>query len=207
MLLKIGSNSKLGKSIASFNLPAISTCPGRTSFCENLCYADKGFFSMPSIKKAYATAKDEADSDTFADKINGELKSKPSIKAVRIHASGDFYSTEYLAKWTAIAAANPDVRFWAYTRCWRLQDFHDPLAAFAALPNVQLFASLDQETKASETPPSWMRTADLVPKWDQTPQDTVECPNQKNKDITCEKCTYCFKPEGQRKRNVVFAAH
>lgn len=207
-LLKKGSNTKLGKSIASFNLPAITTCPGRTRLCEGMCYADKGFYNMPNVKRSNEAGEAAARSSVFVEEITKELVASKTIRAVRIHASGDFYSPEYLGDWITIAANNPEVKFWAYTRCWRLDEFKMPLAVFGQMPNVQLFASLDDEIKdLGEEPPQWMRTADLVQHWDNTPKDTVECPNQKNNTITCEKCTYCFKPEGQRKKHVVFAAH
>lgn len=37
-------------------------------------------------------------------------------KAVRIHDAGDFYSDDYLRAWLDIAAAVPDVLFYAYTK-------------------------------------------------------------------------------------------
>jgi len=41
-------------------------------------------------------------------------KKKPH--RVRIHDSGDFYNVEYFGKWCAIAAAYPDIEFYAYTK-------------------------------------------------------------------------------------------
>jgi hypothetical protein len=35
---------------------------------------------------------------------------------IRIHDSGDFYSEPYARKWFAIAAANPRILFYAYTK-------------------------------------------------------------------------------------------
>jgi hypothetical protein len=37
-------------------------------------------------------------------------------KAVRIHASGDFFNQEYFNMWIEIANENPTVEFWAYTK-------------------------------------------------------------------------------------------
>jgi len=37
-------------------------------------------------------------------------------KAVRIHASGDFFNQEYFDMWLDIAKENPTVEFWAYTK-------------------------------------------------------------------------------------------
>ena len=36
--------------------------------------------------------------------------------AIRIHDSGDFYSVPYLYLWFAIAADNPEILFYAYTK-------------------------------------------------------------------------------------------
>lgn len=45
---------------------------------------------------------------------------KPDIpkgcKAVRIHASGDFFNQAYFDMWLEIARENPDIEFWAYTK-------------------------------------------------------------------------------------------
>ena len=46
--------------------------------------------------------------------MNNEIrKKKPDY--LRVHDSGDYYSTAYLKKWIKIAKDNPDVRFYSYT--------------------------------------------------------------------------------------------
>jgi hypothetical protein len=45
-----------------------------------------------------------------------ELWRKSGGAAVRIHDSGDFFSTEYLQAWIDIAIVTPDVLFYAYTK-------------------------------------------------------------------------------------------
>lgn len=37
-------------------------------------------------------------------------------KAIRIHASGDFYNQQYFDLWLEVARENPNVEFWAYTK-------------------------------------------------------------------------------------------
>lgn len=199
--LKIGSNSKLGKGIASWNIPAVSTCPGRTQSCESVCYANKGLFKLQS--RRYAEHYNLAESDTFVDIINAELATG-KIKAVRIHAAGDFYSSDYIRKWIDIIRANPSVKFWSYTRSWRTP-LRLPLKKLAALPNLQLFASIDNESRGEKIP-TWLRRADLLEDFEKRP-DYVQCPNQKNKKITCEKCTYCFKDAPTIKTNIMFKVH
>jgi len=209
-LLKIGTNSKLGKTIAAFSIPAVVTCPGRTKLCESICYATDGFFNFKSVKNSLSASYDASKQSDFVDIVDTELKTKrkKSISAVRIHPAGDFYSVDYLQKWIDIAKKNPHIYFWAYTRCWRLPDFTSKLKELSELPNVQLWASIDLETKANkEQPPSWLRQADVVKTWDDVDSSFVKCPNQRNEEITCERCTYCFKPKTTTKHNVAFLEH
>lgn len=206
-LIKVSTNSKLGKRIGSFNMPAVSTCPGRTELCESICYAASGFFRFPKIKRIHNECFEASKRRSFENKINRELLALNLI-AVRLHASGDFYSKAYIKKWIRIAIKNPGVKIWAYTRSWRVRYLLNDLNLLSSLPNVQLFASLDQETKESgEEPPYWLRVADITEKFGDSGPSFAECPNQKNKLITCAKCTYCFKPSGQRKQNVIFEIH
>lgn len=201
-LLKIGSNTKLGKGIASWNIPAVLTCPGRTKECESVCYANKGLFKLQS--NLHKTNMLIADTKEFVDDINKEFATG-KIKAVRIHAAGDFYSERYIEKWIKIVKDNPNVKFWAYTRSWRRPELIDGLERLSKEPNIQLFASIDNECR-NENIPIWLRQADIVNDFDNR-ENYVQCPNQKNKTITCDKCTYCFKPAGNKKINVQFRIH
>jgi len=207
-LLQTGTNTKLGRGVAGFSLPAITTCPGRTKLCEGICYATSGFFRMPAVANSHALNHQASLSTSFVDDVNGQIKRSRSITAVRIHPSGDFYSVDYVNKWIAIAKANPQLPFWAYTRSWRLPEFVSALKELAELPNVELWASIDQEiVTAKEQPPAWMRKADVMKDWSAAAPSFVKCPNLKNKSITCAKCSYCFKPAGGRKQHVVFEEH
>jgi hypothetical protein len=149
------SNAKLAKDgIASFNLPAVETCPGAGK-CAKYCYADTGSFLRfykttmpPRVSNWLASQKDDF-SDRAIDYLNQwkqsgkhpESGKRFPLKAVRIHDSGDFYSPKYVDHWTKIAKAHPDVQFYAYTKS------HHPvlkgrLAEMAALPNVNIVQSL-----------------------------------------------------------------
>jgi len=223
-LLKIGSNTKLGKGIAGFSLPAVTTCPGRTKLCEGICYATSGFFRFKNVRNSLQSSYEASCERRFAVRIGEELRRRRSIEAVRIHPAGDFYSTAYVRKWIEIVRSNPDTKFWGYTRSWRAEatraagcsKIRSALKELAGLPNIELFASIDEETKAGtgqngrqvpERPPAWLRVADVVDTWDQVDSSYVQCPNLSNKAITCAKCTYCFKPAGKRKVNVAFTKH
>jgi hypothetical protein len=62
-------NTKLGK-LPSFSLPAGSTCPGKSEFCQG-CYAQKGFFQMPRLQSTYAQNLEVSQGDTFVDAMIG----------------------------------------------------------------------------------------------------------------------------------------
>jgi len=203
-LIKVSSNSKLGKHIGSFNLPAVSTCPGRTNECEKVCYATSGFFMFPKIKKIFNDNFNITESKDFVNIINEELKN-PKLQIIRIHASGDFYSEDYINKWNEIIKANPNKKFWAYTRSWRIKNLISSLESLNKNPNLQLFASIDSESE-SENVPSFMRKAFLKQSFSDTPKSSAQCPNQKNKEITCAKCTFCFK-EVKSKQDITFRIH
>ena len=110
------SNSKLGKSIWSFDLPAVKTCPNCDD-CKDTCYALKAE-RMYKQTRNYRQVNYELALNhikVLEQLINRQINEK-KIKYVRIHSSGDFFSYEYFLMWCRIAKANPDVRFFTYTK-------------------------------------------------------------------------------------------
>lgn len=204
MLVQLGTNSKLGAGIGAVSLPPLVTCPGKTNYCSKVCYATKGFFRLGAVKNSLATNYDTAESDSFVDLVNAGIK-KNKLKAMRIHPAGDLYSNAYIDKWIAIVKANPKVKFWGYTRSWDVPELVDKVNELAAEPNIELFASIDDTTV--NKPPTTLRHAAVSKSWDGYDKSYVQCPNQKNNKITCEKCTYCFKPSNGFKNDVVFKEH
>lgn len=116
-------NKKMNKaSVLTFNfaLPAINTCPGAGS-CKQFCYAALEQIRYPSANGYRNRMFELSKSADFISTINGELirlrkKAKGNKVAIRIHSSGDFYSTEYALKWSTIAEQNPDIILYAYTK-------------------------------------------------------------------------------------------
>ncbi len=115
------SNAKMKRDgILAFGIPAYRsesgklTCPG-ASECLAGCYARQGFYVMPSVKKAQEARLKLTGHQDFPMVMSLEIqRRKPKI--VRIHDSGDFYSMSYYRKWRDIAAMNPKVTFYAYTK-------------------------------------------------------------------------------------------
>lgn len=203
-LIQKGTNTKLGAGIGAFSIPALSTCPGKTDYCKSVCYATKGFFKVRNVIGSLASNYDESLKESFVSLMNESI-SKAKVRSIRIHPSGDFYSEEYIKKWISIVDSNPNINFWVYTRSWRLPEMVLALKELANKNNVQMYASIDSTTP--ESPPAWLRVANVVKDWESEADSFVKCPNQKNKAITCEKCTYCFKPAKGLKQNVVFKEH
>jgi len=142
----LGTNAKMEKSategeiVYDLTLPALSgivvdeesgdfveitTCPGAGA-CQLFCYARKGgyvMFPASSMSAAQALNFLVNDPKGYNDKVNQEIH---SIKAktdkrgiqlvVRWHDAGDFFSKEYLDLAFDVARANPDVKFYAYTK-------------------------------------------------------------------------------------------
>jgi len=84
-----------------------------------------------------------ARSPLFAKIIINQIE-RSGIIALKIHASGDFFSPTYIDDWTTIVTSCPAVKFWAYTRSWVRPDFRPSLARLAALQNMRLVLSFDR---------------------------------------------------------------
>lgn len=138
MLLSIGMNIKLSKSIGIFNLPPEITCPGQTELCKAICYAKKANRLYTNARNNRIHNLECSRSIGFINAILEEIDAE-SLVLVRIHESGDFYSQAYLNKWIRIAQLRPAVRFLAYTKSYML--------TFARAPkNMVIFGSVDATT-------------------------------------------------------------
>lgn len=128
-------NSKL-HDMYMFNLPATPVvckriCPG--------CYAAREQTRFPVVLKARESRYSASLSPTFTATIIKELNSlKTKPKYFRIHASGEFYSQEYIDAWAKIVSSFPHIIFYAYTK--RLAHFD--FSSISSLPNFVLINSL-----------------------------------------------------------------
>jgi len=118
-------NSKLGKSIAIFDLLAVHSCLNCKS-CAKDCYALKA-------QRMYPTVHDKRAINTYLARSNlGYLKGLiieslllNNPKFVRIHSSGDFLSQAYLDMWVDIAKHFPSIKFYTYTKVDSILDFSE----------------------------------------------------------------------------------
>lgn len=146
-LLRRG-NTKLGKSIVHWSIPAGLTCPGKTALCAKLCYAARGHYHSPSIKKGQAGSHAESREPSFARSMSAEIR-RTRPRTLRIHVAGDFEDTKAIADWTKVVKVSPETTFYAYTRSWRVPELLPALVRLSKLPNMHLWFSEDRETGPS----------------------------------------------------------
>lgn len=81
------------------------------------CYATKGNYRFQSTKNSLGirTLLIREELDFVKRAIMAQIEAD-NIQAVRIHASGDFDSIEYLNAWIEIVKRFPNVKFWTYTK-------------------------------------------------------------------------------------------
>lgn len=107
-------------------------CPGCYSLREQKRFPTS---VVPARESRYEAAKRK----DFAQCIIAEINAiKKPFKAIRLHASGEFFSQAYINSWTSIASTLPSTKFYAFTK--RLKDFD--FTSLQALPNFILIDSL-----------------------------------------------------------------
>jgi len=152
---KIGDRRK----VQAFNQPLERTCCAdnriSTVVCRSVCYVSRMVecWGNNVVRRAERNWEIVRRPDFAALAIGAIHASK--VEFFRVHVAGDFFSREYINAWVCIAGHCPDVRFWTYTRAWRVIEFRPSLARLAALDNFRLSLSWDRETG---TPPFIKRT-------------------------------------------------
>jgi hypothetical protein len=131
----------------TFNLPCCYTCPERTAICEKGCYQRpveamiQGEGKESQVVNCRKLNWYMSTQDDFSKRIFEELSRKRKgtrQRYIRIHASGDFYSKDYLGKWLTIALAAKlkglDFIFCTYTKSFSIMDdlFSDQEMFFAS---------------------------------------------------------------------------
>lgn len=184
------------------------TCPGSTDTCEQMCYAKRVGGVVRTVWRE-----------------NSNRADVPPIPVdctrLRIHVGGDFDSVAYIENWIARLTERPDVRAWGYTRSWRVAELLPALERLRALPNLQLFASIDASMPT--LPPTGWRRAWMeddsrirveerwpVPPGQETHHVALDgtssyvCPEETGAKPNCLACNYCILG---RKNDVTFLKH
>lgn len=189
-------NSKLGRGIKSFSrTPSKVNCVGQTTACSKVCYIEKALKMYPSVRRLYARNDALTPEQIESQDLGG-------VKVVRMHVAADFHIPAYTLAWRRLAKRFPQVRFYGYTRSWRIPNMLPSLLALKALPNVQLFASIDEETGLA--PAGW-QFAMMGQLAGHNAPGSIQCPNQTGKVADCTSCKLCFNPSFRG--NLTFAIH
>ena len=207
-LLGVG-NTKLGRVIAHFDLPGGSTCPGKSRICDAVCYAKRSRFQTRKVRTRLRWNQRQSLMPDFAQRMIDEIGTR-GLLVVRIHVAGDWFSLGYLQKWIAIVEACPTVRFYAYTRSWRVAGMVRELATLASLPNMRLWYSCDTETGEPEEVPQGVRLAWLQHEPEAVPRRSeltfrvhrlrrlpvvdlpMVCPHETGQMNNCGQCRHCW---------------
>lgn len=190
------------------------TCPGSSEECRKICYAVRPVEEGGAVYKTYLM-------NTLAGANVPPIPEE--CKRLRLHISGDFDTNEYIDAWIINLQDRPDVICWAYTRSWRVPSLLERLEKLRALPNMQLFASMDKSIV--EMPPAGWRRAwidgdpragaayAVRPHMDNYAHhnertidgdNTYLCPEQTKRKKNCVECGYCI--DGQQ-HDVTFLNH
>jgi hypothetical protein len=146
--LLLQGNEKLGENIYVWNIPAGPlTCPGLTGLCggpDGECYALRGHHNWPSTRGRHISCYLLSTRPDWVDRMTSELAWR-DIRRVRLHGSGDVYSAAYAEKLIAVADRAPTVKFFLYTRSWRVAGILPSLVELSRRPNVALWFSADRD--------------------------------------------------------------
>ena len=172
MMLLTSGNSKLDPMFGIWSLPCQATCPMKTEFCAEHCYAKKAWSQYEDVRekqiKSFVKSKTD-DPDKFVSDMIEAINSSGK-EVIRIHESGDFYSPEYLEMWKRIAEACEQVTFMAYTKLFPTHKYKDMLKDMP--PNFLTKMSLEPYTQERVIPKK--RTEDPSKYRRLTPEEKAE---------------------------------
>ena len=204
---KTGTSGRHYDSVFIWNMPPFVTCPGCSAWCYSHCYnADKRSNVYPIQKWCenwwiYLNRQNELKA-----RIKLQLDQAQGRVAVRIHSSGDFFSNEYINFWIDIISEYPEVKFWAYTRSWAVDNLKGEIERLHELQNMSLYASYD--ATMSKTPPVFPKsyvfdnTNGLI-EFTHTFGGAV-CPEQFGKVSSCADCGLCMT---KTHKDILFVLH
>ena len=128
-------NTKLGKNIYAFDLPAVVSCPN-SDICFKTCYANKGSYLYggkgAKTSNTYNFAIALNDIKYLENELIKEIeernnnKRKSNIENIRIHSSGDFFSKEYFLLWCNIAKHFKNINIFTYSKAPQIEKLQVP---------------------------------------------------------------------------------
>lgn len=200
----------MGSFIGHFDITPVKACPGRSSICERFCYCLHGRFATRRVKRRLEWCYRQALSPDFVPRMIEEVRHR-GVLVFRWHVAGDIFSPSYAEKMLEVMRACDKVRYYLYSRSYRIPTILPLLAQMAALPQCQVWFSCDAETGEPETVPAGVKlcymqhASTAIPVKSELVFRTrnmrkqpkvslpMVCPQEDDKDVTCGSCQYCFR--------------
>jgi hypothetical protein len=219
-MLTAGNRKLARHHIWSFSLPSGSqfSYPGASATCETHCYARRFERYRPAAVARYRRNLVLSRRRDFARRVRAFLIAH-AVRMVRVHVGGDFYSAEYAEQWLHVITRSPRVRFYFYTRSWRVPAIKAFIDRMAALPNCRPWYSADRDTGVPADVPAGVRVAWLQTHLADLPPSAVHlvfrvrslrsapfpsggsfvCPAEdgvpRTPAVTCERCGHCWRSD------------
>lgn len=208
--LLVQGNLKVGSAVHHWDLPPIKTCPGRSKTCEKACYATKSRYTFPVVKDRLEWCYQQSLRDDFSELMADNIK-QLGVLVLRIHCSGDFYDAAYAEKWLDVMRMCKGVRYYLYSRSWRIPSIADKLEQMAALKSCRVWYSIDKDMERPLVIPVNVRLAYLQVEKEEEPESIdlrfvvrklkrhaqqvslpMLCPQQAGNAENCCDCRKCF---------------
>lgn len=195
------TNSKLGASIPSVNLPPIITCRPDAP-CYHGCYAQHGNFVYSKVKESLLNNLNayKENPNLFFKMIAEESKLN---LAFRWHSSGDIVDEKYLQGMCWVARKNPNTKYLCFTKKFEL--VNDYISAKHKIPKNLTIVFSSWKDFVPENPYNLPTTWVYFPKEgenkynDLIPKNAIPCNGK------CPECLACW--QLKKGQSVYFKKH
>ncbi len=181
----------------SWSLPAITTCPASidpetkelVDVCSD-CYADKGFYNMPSVQAPRLHNMKDWKRDGWVDDMVEALEKQ---KFFRWFDSGDVYTVGLAKKIFKVIERTPNCKHWLPSKMYKFKKFDKIFNKINSLPNVSVRFSSDS-ILGSRINIKGFATSTVVPEGTLAVSNAWLCPSSKNGG-KCGTCRACWNKE------------
>lgn len=192
------NNSKLGRSIASINMPAGITCRPNAPCATQGCYAKKGNWLFQNVRDSLSANLNAYKNDPkrFFDSV---VEQTFLCKYVRWHSSGDIVDDEYFKGMCKVARKNKDTRYLCFTK--KFEIINNYLDEGHRIPsNLKIVLSAWNDWKPENPynlPTTYVRGKGFND--ENIPEGCIPCKGK------CYECVACW--QLKKGQNVVFDKH
>lgn len=109
--------------VYEWNLPTGTTCPFALE-CKVIVDRQTGKFDVykgqyrcyAASPERFPAVREHRWKNFDHVRVGGKIEIPEKVKAIRIHASGDFFNQAYFDSWLELARNHPGIEMWAYTK-------------------------------------------------------------------------------------------